>query len=118
MKKIQQSFSENDVLVITGFQGITEDGDLTTLGRGGSYTSAVALAAALKSDCEIYSDVAGIYSTDPKLYPESKKRSLFPMMKRLNFLLKVLKYFTVGQLRLQRNLILLFIVVQHFRMRK
>jgi aspartate kinase len=73
-KKIQQLFIKNDVLVVTGFQGITEEGELTTLGRGGSDTSAVALAAALKANCEIYSDVAGIYSTDPKLYPQAKKR--------------------------------------------
>lgn len=73
-KKILQLFSKNDVLVITGFQGISADGEITTLGRGGSDTSAVALAAALNADCEIYSDVAGIYSTDPKLFPQAKKR--------------------------------------------
>lgn len=74
VRKILSHFDEFDVLVVTGFQGITEKGDITTLGRGGSDTSAVALAAALNADCEIYSDVAGIYSTDPKLYPEAKKR--------------------------------------------
>jgi aspartate kinase len=73
-KKVFRLFNSNDVLVVTGFQGITDEGELTTLGRGGSDTSAVALAAALKADCEIYSDVAGIYSTDPKLYPAAKKR--------------------------------------------
>lgn len=73
-KKIHQLFLKNDVLVITGFQGITDDGELTTLGRGGSDTSAVALAAALDANCEIYSDVVGIYSTDPKLFPKAKKR--------------------------------------------
>jgi aspartate kinase len=75
VKKIFRLFNSNDVLVVTGFQGITDEGDLTTLGRGGSDTSAVALAAALRADCEIYSDVAGIYSTDPKLYPTAKKRA-------------------------------------------
>jgi aspartate kinase len=73
-KKILNLFSQNDVLVVTGFQGITADGELATLGRGGSDTSAVALAAALNADCEIYSDVAGVYSTDPKLYSQAKKR--------------------------------------------
>ncbi len=73
-QKILNLFALNEVLVITGFQGITEEGELTTLGRGGSDTSAVALAAALKANCEIYSDVAGIYSTDPKLFPDAKKR--------------------------------------------
>ncbi|PNR94456.1 aspartate kinase [Petrotoga sp. 9PWA.NaAc.5.4] len=62
-----------DVIVVTGFQGITEEGDLTTLGRGGSDTSAVALAAALKVPCEIYSNYAGIYTVDPKLYSQAKK---------------------------------------------
>ncbi len=66
----------NDVLVVTGFQGITEGGDVATLGRGGSDTSAVALAAALNAPCEIYSDVAGIYTTDPKLYPAAKKAKM------------------------------------------
>ena len=73
-KKILHLFTKNDVLVVTGFQGITAEGDITTLGRGGSDTSAVALAAALNADCEIYSDVAGIYSTDPKLFSKAKKR--------------------------------------------
>jgi aspartate kinase len=73
-EKILQLLEELDSLVITGFQGVTEAGEMTTLGRGGSDTSAVALAAALKIDCEIYSDVAGIYSIDPRLYPAAKKR--------------------------------------------
>lgn len=64
---------EFDVLVITGFQGITKTGDLTTLGRGGSDTTAVALASVLQAPCEIYSDVSGIYTVDPKIYPEAKK---------------------------------------------
>ncbi len=66
----------NDVLVVTGFQGLTDEGDIATLGRGGSDTSAVALAASLNAPCEIYSDVAGIYTTDPKLYPAAKKAKL------------------------------------------
>ncbi len=71
--KILSLLDEYDVIVVTGFQGITEEGELTTLGRGGSDTSAVALAAALKIDCEIYSDVAGIFTVDPKLHPKAKK---------------------------------------------
>ncbi|MDY6896313.1 MAG: aspartate kinase [Thermotogota bacterium] len=70
---IYKNLANNDVLVITGFQGITEEGDLTTLGRGGSDTSAVALAASLNVKCEIYSNFAGIYTVDPKIYPQSKK---------------------------------------------
>jgi aspartate kinase len=72
-EKILSFMNSHDVLAVTGFQGITEDGELTTLGRGGSDTSAVALAAALGIDCEIFSDVAGIYTVDPKLYPSAKK---------------------------------------------
>lgn len=70
---IYKDLANNDVLVITGFQGVTEEGDLTTLGRGGSDTSAVALAASLNVKCEIYSNFAGIYTVDPKIYPQSKK---------------------------------------------
>lgn len=72
-EKILNLMEELDVLVITGFQGINEEGEMTTLGRGGSDTSAVALAAALQIDCEIYSDVAGIYTIDPRLHPAAKK---------------------------------------------
>ena len=63
-----------DVLVVAGFQGITEDGRITTLGRGGSDTSAVALAAALGSvECEIYTDVEGVYTTDPNICSAARK---------------------------------------------
>ncbi len=72
-KKIKKLIEENDAVIITGFQGITEEGEITTLGRGGSDTSAVALAAALNAKCEIYSDVAGIYTTDPRIHPAAKK---------------------------------------------
>jgi aspartate kinase len=72
-EKILGLLEELDTLVVTGFQGVTEEGEMTTLGRGGSDTSAVALAAALKIDCEIYSDVAGIYTIDPRLFPAARK---------------------------------------------
>jgi len=72
-EKILSFLKDYNVLVVTGFQGITEDGNLTTLGRGGSDTSAVALAADLGVNCEIYSDVPGIYTVDPKLHPKAKK---------------------------------------------
>ncbi len=61
--------------VVAGFQGVTEDGEITTLGRGGSDTTAVALAAALGCHCEIYTDVDGIYTTDPRLFPEAKRHT-------------------------------------------
>lgn len=62
-----------DVLIVAGFQGVNENGEITTLGRGGSDTTAVAIASRLLVDCEIYTDVNGIYSTDPRLCPKAKK---------------------------------------------
>src|SRR5690606_8022901 len=62
------------IAVIAGFQGVDDDGNITTLGRGGSDTSAVAIAAALRADvCEIYTDVDGVYTADPNLVPTARK---------------------------------------------
>lgn len=73
VEKIQQALQQKKIVIVTGFQGVTREGDVTTLGRGGSDTSAVALAAALKADlCEIYTDVDGIFSGDPRVVPQSK----------------------------------------------
>ena len=64
---------EGKVVIAAGFQGVDEEGDITTLGRGGSDTTAVALAAALKAEaCEIYTDVDGVYTADPRLVPEAR----------------------------------------------
>ena len=72
--KLKESLSEGKVVVVAGFQGITKEGDVSTLGRGGSDLSAVALAGALKADlCEIYTDVDGIYTTDPRIVSEARK---------------------------------------------
>ena len=72
--RIHKELEAHDVLVVAGFQGSTEDGRITTLGRGGSDTSAVALAAALDScECEIYTDVDGVYTTDPNLCSTARK---------------------------------------------
>jgi len=72
--RIFDNLKAGRVVVVPGFQGIDETGNITTLGRGGSDTSAVALAAALKADsCEIYTDVEGIYTTDPNVVPEARK---------------------------------------------
>lgn len=71
-KKLKADLSNGIVPVICGFQGVTESGDMTTLGRGGSDFTAVAVAAALSADlCEIYSDVNGVYTADPALYPDA-----------------------------------------------
>ena len=61
------ALAEGNIVIVAGFQGLRRDGEITTLGRGGSDTTAVALAAAINADvCEIYTDVDGIYSTDPR----------------------------------------------------
>lgn len=71
---IRKHLREGRVVVVAGFQGVTPDGQITTLGRGGSDTTAVALAAGLKADeCEIYTDVDGIYTADPRIVPEARK---------------------------------------------
>ena len=71
---IKRDLKDGFVVVIAGFQGSDIDGNITTLGRGGSDTTAVALAAALKADeCQIYTDVDGIYTTDPRVVPEARK---------------------------------------------
>ena len=66
-------FEKYDVLVVTGFQGVTLQGDVTTLGKGGSDTSAVAIASSLGCACEIYTDVEGVFTADPKVIPSAKK---------------------------------------------
>lgn len=73
VEKINKSLKEDKIVIIAGFQGINEIGDITTLGRGGSDTTAVAIAVKLDGVCEIYTDVDGIYSTDPRKYSDAKK---------------------------------------------
>ena len=84
-QRLRQTLEEGNIIVVAGFQGMDEYYDITTLGRGGSDTTAVALAAALKHDvckqyqdvdCEIYTDVDGVYTTDPRLVPEARKMSV------------------------------------------
>ena len=71
--RILKEIKENKIVVVAGFQGVSENMEITTLGRGGSDTTAVALAASLKADmCEIYTDVDGIYTADPRVVPEAR----------------------------------------------
>ncbi|MCL2590487.1 MAG: aspartate kinase [Betaproteobacteria bacterium] len=71
---MRQNLSEGKIVIVAGFQGVDADGNITTLGRGGSDTTGVALAAALKADeCQIYTDVDGVYTTDPRIVPEARK---------------------------------------------
>ncbi|MCW8931271.1 MAG: aspartate kinase [Gammaproteobacteria bacterium] len=73
-KKMRSDLQQGRVIVVAGFQGVDEHGNITTLGRGGSDTTAVALAAALKADeCQIYTDVDGVYTTDPRVVPEARR---------------------------------------------
>ena len=78
--KLKKDLKNGFIAVVAGFQGVDKEGNITTLGRGGSDTTAVALAAALKAEeCQIYTDVDGIYTTDPRVVPEAKK------IKSINF---------------------------------
>ncbi len=71
---MSKALKEGKIVVVAGFQGVSSDGNVTTLGRGGSDLSAVAIAGALKADlCEIYTDVSGIFTTDPRIEPKAKK---------------------------------------------
>ncbi len=73
-ERMRADLAEGRVVVVAGFQGVDAEGSVTTLGRGGSDTTAVALAAALKADeCQIYTDVDGVYTTDPRIVPEARR---------------------------------------------
>lgn len=73
LTNVRKYLEEGKVVVVAGFQGATENGEITTLGRGGSDTTAVALAAKLGWECRIYTDVNGVYTIDPRLYPKAKR---------------------------------------------
>jgi aspartate kinase len=73
-ERVRNDLAEGTIVVVAGFQGVDTHGNVTTLGRGGSDTSGVALAAALKADeCQIYTDVDGVYTTDPRIVPEARR---------------------------------------------
>ena len=73
-QRIRNDLEKNRVVVVAGFQGVDSEGNITTLGRGGSDTTAVALAAALKADeCKIYTDVDGVYTCDPRIEPNARR---------------------------------------------
>ena len=72
-RRIHEALDDDRIVLVAGFQGVSTDNDVTTLGRGGSDTTAVALAAALGAACEICSDVAGVYTADPRIVPEARK---------------------------------------------
>ena len=75
-ERLKKLLNDGNVVVVAGFQGIDSEGNITTLGRGGSDTTAVALAAAAKADeCQIYTDVDGVYTTDPRVEPNARRLS-------------------------------------------
>jgi aspartate kinase len=88
IEKVEKHLREGKIVVVAGFQGLNQDGDITTLGRGGSDTTAVALGAKLGCRVEIYTDVEGIYGVDPRLYPHAKKIDVisYEEMKEMAFL--------------------------------
>lgn len=82
--KITKNLNSGKIVVVAGFQGVTPDGEITTLGRGGSDTSAVAMAAALKAErCDIYTDVNGVYTTDPRIVKQASKLNEISYMEML-----------------------------------
>lgn len=97
---IHKHLDKGKVVVVAGFQGVDDDGDITTLGRGGSDTTAVALAAALKADaCEIFTDVEGVYTTDPNICAQARKISKITydeMLELASLGAKVLEIRSVG----------------------
>lgn len=99
-KRITKHLDQGKIVTIAGFQGVTEDGDITTLGRGGSDTTAVALAAALKAHaCEIFTDVEGVYTTDPNICSKARKIDMITydeMLELASLGAKVLEIRSVG----------------------
>jgi aspartate kinase len=98
--RIKELLKQHHIVVVAGFQGCDPDGNITTLGRGGSDTSAVAIAAALKADvCEIYTDVDGVYTADPNICPKARKLAAISYDEMLNMAslgAKVLQIRSVG----------------------
>ncbi len=85
--RILQELANENVVVVAGFQGVTDGGDITTLGRGGSDTTAVALAAFLQADlCQIFTDVDGVYDRDPRRYPDAQRFSEISYEKMLRLI--------------------------------
>lgn len=99
-QRVRADLAQGKVVIITGFQGIDEEGHITTLGRGGSDTSAVAVAAALKArECLIYTDVDGVYTTDPRVVPQARRMqtvSFEEMLEMASLGSKVLQIRSVG----------------------
>lgn len=102
--RIRHELENRKVVIVTGFQGVNKYDDYTTLGRGGSDTTAVALAAALHADkCEIYTDVDGVYTADPRVVPNARKIEEITYDEMLSRRHQGQRSFIIVQLRWQRN---------------
>ena len=114
VSRLRKELKAGVIPVVTGFQGVDKKGDITTLGRGGSDTTGVALAAALKADvCEIYTDVEGVYTTDPNICPEARKIwPGSPMMKCWKWPLWAPKFFRFVPWSLPKNTMFPFMCVR------
>ena len=85
VEKIDNLLKKDNIVVIAGFQGVSPNGEITTLGRGGSDTTAVSIAAILECPCEIFTDVHGVFTIDPKIYPNAKKIDVISYQEMLEF---------------------------------
>ncbi len=103
--RIRHELDDKKIVIVTGFQGVNKYDDITTLGRGGSDTTAVALAAALHADaCEIYTDVEGVYTADPRVVPNAKKMKEITYDEMLSLQPSEQKYCITVPWRWQKNM--------------
>src|SRR6184192_2305799 len=103
-RRIHEALDEDRIVLVAGFQGVSTDQDITTLGRGGSDTTAVALAAALGADvCEIYTDVAGVFTADPRLVPNARKLAAVSFEEMLEMAASGAKVLQVRSVEVARN---------------
>jgi len=108
-ERIERLLEDGNIVVAAGFQGIDDDLNITTLGRGGSDTTAVALAAVLGADaCEIYTDVDGVYTTDPRLLPEARRVDVISYDEMLELASLGAGVMHIEASSLQRSLVFLF----------
>src|SRR6184192_3029319 len=103
-RRIHEALDEEQIVLVAGFQGISTDFDITTLGRGGSDTTAVALAAALGADvCEIYTDVEGVFTADPRIVPGARKLAVVSFEEMLEMAASGAKVLQVRSVEVARN---------------
>jgi len=108
-KEIKKELKKGTIVVVAGFQGVDEDNNITTLGRGGSDTSAVAIAAALKADrCDIFTDVDGVYTTDPNVYAKARRLNKVSYDEMLEMAMTGAKVLQPRSVEMAKNIMFLF----------